>query len=108
MPRSATKSQADKRGRKSSVQVNTPVPQELDEEDSFSGRLTRSQWVDMLSQEESDEAVGEIIQGLMTKVMQGTLMVYIEKQVKLKKHTIVFLINLVSSCDNKKTSIKSC
>lgn len=86
MPRSATKSQADKRGRKSSVQVNTPVPQELDEEDSFSGRLTRSQWVDMLSQEESDEVVGEIIQGLMTKVMQGTLMVYIEKQVKLRKH----------------------
>lgn len=82
MPRSAPKSQADKKGRKSSAQVATPQPQDADDEDTASGRFTRSQWADMLSQEDSDEIVGEIIQELMAKVMGGTLNVYIENQVK--------------------------
>lgn len=82
MPRSATKSQADKKGRKSSAQVATPQPQDADDEDTISGRFTRSQWVDMLSQEESDEIVGEITMELMAQVMKGTLNAYIEKQVK--------------------------
>lgn len=86
MPRSATKSQADKKGRKSSAQVATPQPQDADDEDTISGRFTRSQWSDMLNQEDSDEIVGEITQELMTKVMKGTLNAYIEKQVKEKEN----------------------
>lgn len=81
MPRSATKPQADKKGRKSSAQVATPQPQDADDEDTISGRFTRSQWADMLSQEDSDEIVGEITQELMSKVMRGTLNAYIENQV---------------------------
>lgn len=92
-PRSATKSQADKKGRKSSAQVATPQPQDADEEDTISGRFTRSQWSDILSQEDSDEIVGEITQELMTKVMRGTLNAYIEKQVKEKDYFFYLLSN---------------
>lgn len=77
MPRSATKSQADKRNR-SSVRV-TPLPTQ---DDIIPGRLTRAQWTDMLM-EDADETVGEIMEELMTKVMEGCLKVYIERQVKL-------------------------
>lgn len=90
MPRSATKSQADKKGRKSSAQVATPQPQDADEEDTISGRFTRSQWADMLSQEDSDEIVGEITQELMAKVMRGTLNAYIEKQVKERCFSFIY------------------
>lgn len=95
-PRSATKSQADKKGRKSSAQVATPQPQDADEEDTISGRFTRSQWSDMLSQEDSDEIVGEITQELMTKVMKGTLNAYIEKQVKEKDCFFLFTLKSLS------------
>ncbi|TNN28925.1 putative protein C2orf81 [Liparis tanakae] len=74
MPRSAVKSQADKRNR-SSVRVTPPPSQD----DIVPGRLTRAQWTDMLM-EDADETAGEIMEELMTKVMDGCLQVYIERQ----------------------------
>lgn len=86
MPRSAAKSRADKTKRRSPVPVVTPPTQELEEEYIISGRFTKTQWMDMLNQEEADEAVGEIMDELMSRVMEGCLKVHIERQVKVKSH----------------------
>ncbi|XP_031592045.1 uncharacterized protein C2orf81 homolog isoform X1 [Oreochromis aureus] len=80
MPRSATKLQTDKRRCRSSVQVISPAAQEQKGEDIIPGRLTRTQWTDMLLQEDADEAVGEILDELLRKVMKGCLDVYTESQ----------------------------
>lgn len=86
MPRSATKSQADKRKVKASIHETTPPTQDLKEEDVIRGQLTRAQWIDALNQEDADETVGEITEELMSKVMEGCLKVDIKRQVKLKGH----------------------
>ncbi|KAE8292304.1 putative protein C2orf81-like protein [Larimichthys crocea] len=80
MPRSAAKSRADKTKRRSPVPVVAPPTQELEEEYIISGRFTKTQWMDMLNQEEADEAVGEIMDELMSRVMEGCLKVHIERQ----------------------------
>lgn len=98
MPRSATKVQTDKHRRRSSVQVISPAAQEQKGEDIIPGHLTRTQWTNMLLQEDADEAVGEILDELLRKVMKGCLDVYTESQVKLRSLSALccfFLLQLV-------------
>lgn len=94
MPRSGAKSQADRQGCKSSVQLSPPLMQDQEAQDLIPGRLTQAQWNHMLIQEETDETVGEIMEELMGMVMDGCLMVYVKKQVKPKRHIHLSLNSL--------------
>ncbi|KAG8012109.1 protein C2orf81-like protein [Nibea albiflora] len=80
MPRSAAKSSADKNKRRLSVPVVAPPTQDLEEEYIIPGRFTKTQWMDVLIQEDADEVVGEIMDELMIRVMEGCLKVHIERQ----------------------------
>uniref|UniRef100_A0A665T8K3 Uncharacterized protein n=1 Tax=Echeneis naucrates TaxID=173247 RepID=A0A665T8K3_ECHNA len=80
MPRSAARSQTDRSRRMSAVQMSPPPPQELEVEGVIPGRLTLAQWTDMMAQEDAEEAVGELMDELMSRVMEGCLKVYIERQ----------------------------
>lgn len=89
MPRAVRKSKADKGGRKSSIHVTTSPMQDLGDEDIIPGLFTQAQWMDMLIQEEADETVGEIMEELMSKVMEGCLKVHVEGQVKSVKNVLL-------------------
>ncbi|XP_041642371.1 uncharacterized protein C2orf81 homolog [Cheilinus undulatus] len=80
MPRSAVKSQADKRQRRPSVQMTTPSVENMEDEAVISGCLTKAQWISQLIQEDADETVGEIMEDLLSRVMEGCFKVYIKNQ----------------------------
>lgn len=82
MPRSAIKTRADKT--KSNTSDQETPRQSLAVEDDKPIRLTEAQWVDILNQEDTDEAVAEVMDELMTKVMECCLKVYVKKTVNLK------------------------
>ncbi|KAJ3604108.1 hypothetical protein NHX12_028849 [Muraenolepis orangiensis] len=82
MSRSATKSRAGTRAHGASVQVASPQSplKEPPVEVEVVPGLTLTQWDDMLRVEETDDVVGEIMEELMERVMDGCLKSYVEKQ----------------------------
>ncbi|XP_043076306.1 uncharacterized protein C2orf81 homolog isoform X1 [Puntigrus tetrazona] len=81
MRRSAAKSRGD-RSRTDSVPGNAasaPI-QPVESVDIVPGRLTESTWTGMLSQEEGEEVVVDIIAELMEGVMDRCYQVYLQRQ----------------------------
>ncbi|XP_073673284.1 uncharacterized protein C2orf81 homolog [Garra rufa] len=83
MRRSAAKSRSDK-SRTDSVPVNAAshpsAIQPAETVDIVPGRLTESNWTSMLSQEEGEEVVVDIIAELMEGVMDRCYQVYLKRQ----------------------------
>ncbi|XP_058491625.1 uncharacterized protein C2orf81 homolog isoform X2 [Solea solea] len=82
MPRSVVKSQASK-------EITTPSgpgtpPPVQDPEYIVPGRLTKAQWTKALRQEHTDDIVGEIVDDLLNKVMEGCLKAHVKGQMKVK------------------------
>uniref|UniRef100_A0AAY5KYT5 Uncharacterized protein n=1 Tax=Esox lucius TaxID=8010 RepID=A0AAY5KYT5_ESOLU len=80
MSRAESKSRAEK-GRVNSGHAPHPPPsQSPDVVEIVPGCLTESSWVSMLEQEEGEEVVSEILDELMSLVMQKCYLVYLQKQ----------------------------
>lgn len=86
MRRSAAKSRADK-SRTDSVPVSAAPPpllvQPVETVDIVPGLLTESTWTSMLTKEEGEEVVVDIIAELMERVMDRCYQVYLKSQVSL-------------------------
>ncbi|NP_001373314.1 uncharacterized protein C2orf81 homolog [Danio rerio] len=80
MRRSAAKSRADK-SRTDSAAVNaSPVVQPVETVDIAPGRLTPSSWASIISQEEDEEVVADIIAELLEGVMDRCFQLYLKEQ----------------------------
>lgn len=78
-----SKSRAEK-SRTTSVSVSQAVGQTAPP-DVVQGRLTEAEWVSMVAQEEGEEAVAEVFDVLMARVMEECYRAYLKKQVR--RHT---------------------
>ncbi|KAM3611690.1 uncharacterized protein V6R79_022641 [Siganus canaliculatus] len=72
--------QSDKHRSQSTVRLTRTPLQEVKEEDIISGCLSRAQWMDMLIQEEADETVGEILEEVLSNIMELCFNLDIERQ----------------------------
>nr|XP_046203966.1 uncharacterized protein C2orf81 homolog [Oncorhynchus gorbuscha] len=83
MSRAASKSRAEK-GRTNSAPAPPPPPsQSPDVVDIVPGRLTESNWVSMLVQEEGEEVVVEVLYEFMNHIMEKCYTVYLQRQPEL-------------------------
>lgn len=80
MSRAASKSRADK-GRGPATPAPPPTTHSQDVVDIIPGRLTQSFWMTMIGQEEGEEVVRDILDDLMTHVMEKCKEVYLKQQV---------------------------
>ncbi|KAG7489716.1 hypothetical protein JOB18_018428 [Solea senegalensis] len=78
MPRSVVKSQGSKEITTPSGPATPPPVQ--DPEYIVPGRLTKAQWTKALRQEHTDDIVGEIVDDLLNKVMEGCLKAHVKGQ----------------------------
>ncbi|XP_066568037.1 uncharacterized protein C2orf81 homolog [Amia ocellicauda] len=79
MSRFTSKSRADK-SRVPSAPVPPSAPSAVAPADIVPGRLTESDWVAMLMQEEGEEVVADIVDKLMSRVMEECYRVYLQRQ----------------------------
>ncbi|XP_064152622.1 uncharacterized protein C2orf81-like [Anguilla rostrata] len=78
MPPTTPKSRT-RRGRASASPAPVPAPSPATG-DVVPGRLTKSQWLTMVTGEEGEEAVAEILDELMSRVMEKCYSVYLYRQ----------------------------
>ncbi|XP_035248093.1 uncharacterized protein LOC118213330 isoform X1 [Anguilla anguilla] len=82
MSRSASKVRAEK-SRAAPAPVLPPPPSPTHHVDRASivpGHLTKSEWMDMVEQEEGEEVVAELLDELMCRVMEKCYQVYLQRQ----------------------------
>lgn len=82
MSRSTSKVRAEK-SRAASVLPPPPSPaHHVDSTSTVPGRLSKSEWMDMVAQEEGEEVVAEVLDELMCSVMKRCYQVYLQSQVR--------------------------
>ncbi|XP_061119264.1 uncharacterized protein C2orf81 homolog [Conger conger] len=82
MSRSASRIRADK-SRAAPAPVLPPPPSPDDHVDSDNiapGHLSKSEWMDMVAQEEGEEVVAEVLDELLCNVMKKCYQVYLQRQ----------------------------
>ncbi|MCI4392699.1 hypothetical protein PGIGA_G00148860 [Pangasianodon gigas] len=80
MSRNTSKTRAEK-GRVTSAQLPPPTQAEDVEDNVDPGCLTKSEFLTMIAQEEGEEIVADILDELMTHVMEKCYEVYLKKQI---------------------------